>query len=489
MPLFNRLGLSWLVDNASRNKAKIKFAIRQGEVRLHRLMTRGHLSSEHYLVIASSCQQLVALYDELMTLMAAPDQRFTEEKDAFNPSVTVSESYLNLLKCRQQLLSPAAKSEEMIVLARVKRHYLDMVSLLAGSEQAIPAETGKPDHLPLLTLFDQIIKADSPADWLWAMTRFANTAGEKTAASGSLFLHLDDQQLIELDHRLALPEFRSLINSIFYYWINPGHLYDFSLHAEKMISVRNRFNTLYQFIVFFHQHLLQALRQRGIHSGHDFLFHGSELPEGITVEAEKKYQGLITEVIKDWRLTHWLEQEERLGQAKLSDIFRAYKYWFNPNRLIDAAMSLKASLASGFPVTQGNVLFNQQMKRLYQHLSTTDCLDLYGYFANKDSSYLMRTLDAACHGHEITDFPPLTLQERDTVFYVYSVLETIMEALREALDERGMTTVAYERQVGLKKVKPGRRNLQALRRVISLYAEPSPRINQRLEALFKEVEG
>ncbi|KTD45627.1 hypothetical protein Lrub_2424 [Legionella rubrilucens] len=488
MPLFNRLGLTWLVDNASRNKAKIKFTIRQGEVRLHRLMTRGHLSSERYLVIASSCQQLAALYDELMTLMAAPDRSFPEDREASNVSVTVSESYLHLLKCRQQLLSPATKSEEMIVLARVKRHYLDMVSLLAGRGQATPAEN-EPDHLPLLTLFDQITRADSPADWLWAMTRFANTAGEKSTVSGSLFLHLDDQQLIELDHRLALPEFRSLINSIFYYWINPGHLYDFSLHAEKMISVRNRFNTLYQFIVFFHQQLLQALRQRGIHSGHDFLFHGSELPEGITVEAEKKYQGLITEVIKDWRLTHWLEQEGRLGQAKLFDIFRAYKYWFNPNRLIDAAMSLKASLASGFPVTQGNVLFNQQMKQLYQQLSTTDCLDLYGYFANKDSSYLMRTLNAACQGQAINDIPPLTLQERDTVFYVYSVLETIMEALREALDERGMTTVPYERQVGLKKVKPGRRNLQALRRVISLYAEPSPRINPRLEALFKEVEG
>ncbi|KTD00039.1 hypothetical protein [Legionella erythra] len=488
MPLFNRLGLTWLVDNASRNKAKIKFAIRQAEVRLHRLMTRGHIPHERYPSIAACCQQLAALYDDLLTLTAARDMASPEENEPLHLSTTLSECYLHLLKYRQPLFVPTTNHEDRVMLARIKRHYLDMVTLLTRGEQASTPELAR-FELPLNDLFERIITADSPADWLWAMTRLANAAGEKSTALSGQFFDLDDQQLIDLDHRLARCEFRSLINSIFYYGINPDNLYDFSLHPEKMISVRNRLNTLYQFIVFFHQQLLQGLRQRGFHSGHDFLFHGSELPEGITVEAEKKYQGLITEVIKEWRLTHWFEQEELLGQAKLLDIFRAYKYWFNPNRLIDAAMSLKASLANGFPVTGQNVLFNQQMKRLYQQLSTTDCLDLYGYFANKDSSYLMRTLNAACHGQEIVDFPPLTLQERDTVFYVYSVLETLMDALREALDERGLTTVPYERQVGAKKVKPGRRNLQALRRLVSLYAEPALRLNHRLEALFKEVEG
>ena len=232
---------------------------------------------------------------------------------------------------------------------------------------------------------------------------------------------------------------------------------------------------------------MQNLCLRGINEFHDYLFHGEGLPQGVTINGEEKIRDLIISLIKDWRCS-MANCDDLAHKNKVFDLFHAYKFWFNPNRLIDTAMSLQRQLAEN-ETTENCKKFSQEMQLLYTQLTTTECLDLYGYFANKDTCYLMRTLTAVAEAQPVSTLPVLDLSEREIVAQVHNTLDCIMEALRDELLNRHITTASYARNKGTKFVKPGRRNLNAVTRIIELYcSHKSLAENHTIEQLFSEVE-
>lgn len=480
----NRFSFPWLVDNTCRNKALIKFDIRQLEAKLHSQLNRGGLSARNHEQILSLCSQLHIRYADFL-LIIAPDIDCPKSDYIVAKDEHFSQCYAQLCEHKKQVAQVILIKDEVSAVLGVWHYYKKLEMLLQrGIEIAIPRNQNELDEQ-----FKRMMLEKKPEAWLQVFINFANTVGENSIALTSQFAKLDDEQFTKFNELIASPEFVSLFNTILFYKINPCNLYDFSMHPEKMISVINRLTTLYHFIEFFQQSLLRGLMQRGINNGYDYLFHGDELPDGIIVEADEQYREVIIEAIKHWQVMHIIDSDESLCRGRLVEIFRAYKFWFNPNRLIDAVVSLEQDFSINLSGQDGHELFNQRMHLIYQQLSTTECLDLYGYFANKDSRYLMRSLQAASLGHQIVNFPMLKPAEQAKVRQIYTVLECVMNSLRRELECRSISTVPYERDFKAKVIRPGRRNLQALCRILSLYGDNSAEENQRLNALFKEVEG
>lgn len=482
----NGFCFSWFIDNASRNKASVKFEIKLLEARLYKIIGEKPLPYSKQQQVLTYCTALAEAYTELLKLIS-PSVQHTVIPHTLIYDENLTDCLEQVVAYKKQLLAVESIKEEIHIVFALRDYYKKIESLLQANESSLSKK--RISAYAYSAAFKDITLANTPHSWLHAMINYANGGADYIHALGSQLAQLSDDKLLYLNELIEREDFVLLINTIFFYKINPCSLYDISLHPEKIISVKNRLTILHQFIEFFQQNLLQSLRQRGITTGHDYLFHNDELPDGIIVEAEESYKSLITEAIKDCRLAQVFCPNESLAQGRLLDLVQAYKFRFNPNRLVDVALVLKNALNIGLSESNNDRHFKQQLRVLYHQLSTTECLDLYGYFSNKDTAYLMRTLQAAYLGYQVANVPLLNPVEQERVSEIYFILDNIMNVLREELEHRSITTNPYERQYPSKEVKPGRRNLQALRRILSLYAEKSIHENTRLNQLFQAIES
>lgn len=333
-----------------------------------------------------------------------------------------------------------------------------------------------------------MLAAQSPLQWFKVLTDYVNEVGEQMGQFTQQLSMLTNECILALHRQLLQKNNMALINTVFYYKTYPEQLYDEPLHPQKIISIKNRLAMLYQFIEYYQKNLFNLLSQRGMPATQDQLFHGEELPAGIFIEADEAYRLLIGEAVKEWRLVQFVVPDEASHTGRLLDVFRAYKFWFNPIRLIDAAMALKNSYLIASTSKQDDMMaFQRQLQIIYQQLSTTACLDLYGYFANKDSSYLMRSLNAVVNDQVVDGFPLLNHAEKQAVHRVHQSLECLMETLREELDSRMIATAPYDRHDAMV-MKPGRRNLQALYHIVALYQDQPIEENPLLQRLFEQLE-
>lgn len=336
-------------------------------------------------------------------------------------------------------------------------------------------------HLPL-SPFDhltEIAHANSLEIWLTNIIKFIQDSDENNLTIKNKITILNTETLIKIYNLFTNPDYVSLINSLFFYKLHPQHLFQYAVHPEKLISIKTRLTMLYFLIEIVHKTVLETLNHRGFSADKDYLFHGNEMPQGISIKSFQPFQELILIVMKEWRLITTGLNNETTMQNKFTDLFHAYKFWFNPNCLIDAVMILESK------TEEKNQFFTDQMLILYQTLSTTKCLDLYGCFSNKDSIYLMRLLRAAYMGKEISQFAPFLEHEKQAIKKVYLILNCVMNTLRIELKQRQVSTRPYQYRNLIKPVQPGRRNRQALIRIIELYCFVNRPKNLRLEQLFK----
>lgn len=280
-----------------------------------------------------------------------------------------------------------------------------------------------------------------------------------------------------------------MINAIFFYKLYPDKLFNELIHPEKLVSVRMRLGILHQFIELIQQQFGHLAKQNGLNSGVDYLFHGDELPQGILIEVNEEYRELIQSAVKNLKVKLTTENEALVTLDRLHDLGRAYKFWFNPNRLIDAIMVLQQRLVKIKQSPEADLItFHNEMVILYKQLTTTQCLDLYGYFANKDTRYLLYTLLTLVRGESVSWLQSITECERQAIALVFEALHCAMEALRTELQNRQVTTELYIYNVTRKKIEARRRNREAVFRIMAVYCSehiiPSPNV----EKLFNFIE-
>ena len=471
-----------LVEDIYQIRATIRYDIKLAETRLHQRLVLDPGGAANNQQATDCCVIILQLYVKLLAAFSGVSTGVAREWVMENDRAVC---YCKIQELKSRLCSAISLQQKVLAVHELIFYYENLVSLLSATqypEEICPAsKVSKALH--------ELLHAQSPENWLAAVVDFAKDTGHNTERHHAQLLQLSDKELLSLYDAFVQEDYVALINCLFFYKLYPERLYSQFIHPEKLLSVKIRLGMLHAFIEFVHHSAILILGQRGIHAEKDYLFHGDEIPQGIGVEEEHKFQEMIAMAVKNWRLTQLFYPDEVKASDKINEIARAYKFWFNPDRLIDAVMSFRTELTgSNAYNAEDDSYFASQMHLLYQPVSTSQCIDLYGYFSNKDSCYLMRTLEASFEGEEIAALPVLTVSEKMAIRQVYMNLDCVMNALRDELQHRHISTAPYPRSHHSKEVLPGRRNLQAVRRILDIYLDKQIERNLVLEKLFSEIE-
>ncbi|KTD08080.1 hypothetical protein [Legionella jamestowniensis] len=474
----------WLVNDFYRTKALIKYTIKHIENRLQKAMGDGKNTRMRIADAAQCCSELALRYEELLNLLKPTGSQEPNVPSSLSEN-SPSRCYITIQTLKQQFNSSMTLSDEIRMVRKLKFYY----QLLQEQLNRMQPQSLEYIQRSLTGQLKILIESQSCAEWLHATVAFANDSGENILSALALLAKLDDTEILQLASLFKRPEIIFTINNLFFYKSNPHQLFKQALHPEKLLSVKARLSMLHQFIESMHQTIMQSLKQRGLGELHDYLLHGDDLPQGITVAIEEEIHKLIITALKEWRLPNIILSDELVAKNKLNNLFRAYKFWFNPNRLIDTVMALQQQSGHNCDTSDDCMKFSAYVQELFQQLSTTECLDLYGYFSNKDSCYLMRSLVAVLEDQKIAALPLATQVQKEAIGRVFHTLDCTMEALRQELLNRHINTAPYSRSSTHKPLKPGRRNLEAISRIMALYANPPVLENKTLEQLFQEVGG
>ena len=461
--------ISWLVSDCVRAKALIQDKLYSLKNKLRLYLDEANGLTVHADKIIALCGTLADTYQEYLHLL---DNKI-ETAAPVAPLGSYRAEHFNLILNLEQTCS------QMIVLEERTRLIREIISLYRVIK---PANTPKPtnEHSELLK---QIFCAYDLESWLSGLIDFW---GQFELTSALFHDWSIAQQQMAVDF-FSETKFVALVNAIFFYKLNPDKLFAQVTHPDKLISVRARLGVLHYCIESLQQQLTYLAAYNNLNSGIDQLFHGDELPQGVMIDADEEHRKVILSAIKKLTMKVRLPPTQQAPFERISDLFRAYKFWFNPNRLIDVVMLLQQSLVSP-TVKNKELLFQQAMVLLFARLPTTECMDLYGYFTNKDSSYFLYTFFAITQNNSFDWLPQLTEEEHTTVGDVFQAVCTVMEALRIELKNRQVTTAPYV--YNLKKQNPyiGHRNRDAVFRAIAIYSRQTATHSDAIEQLFQLIE-
>jgi hypothetical protein len=327
-------------------------------------------------------------------------------------------------------------------------------------------------------------------DWLASVVNFLNQFDGQTFEFPALFHQWTAEERQFALRHASSPELVHCINAIFFYKLYPDKLFDELIHPEKLVSVRMRLGVLHLFMEEIQNQLVHFALPHGLKPELDYLFHGDNLPQGIMIEVDEAVRCLIRTAVTHLKVKFTPENETEVALDRLHDLGRAYKYWFNPNRLIDAAMVLKQHLVKDKTIEKNDFqVFQMEMVNLYGQFTTSECLDLYGYFSNKDSCYLLHTLRIIIEGSSFDWLHKLNKDENNAITTVLQALQCVFEALRVELKNRNISTESYSTNASKKFMHVGKRNREAVHRIIAIYAEESVSSNGGIEKLFNLIEG
>lgn len=484
----NTPGLShWFLTDDYRAKAQLKYELKHLESRLHKYLDV-HSEQEYcHEEINTLCAHLAQRYLDYLKLVDPGTEFIVHSTNDETKTINVLEQTSIISQLKQRLAKIADQEEEARLIAEIASlyhqctHSTGTSSTLASSK---PIESsGCCDELKQLFHYTNLKL------WLSSVVVYWNHSTHQDAELSVIFRdwHHDELQLA-LDF-FSEPQLVNLVNAIFFYKLYPDQLFNELIHPEKLVSVRMRLGFLHEFIELLQQQLYRVSLQQGLKSGVDLLFHGEDLPQGILIEVDDDYREIIQLAVKNLKVKFTPENEEQVTSERLHDLGRAYKFWFNPNRLIDAVMVLQQRLVKDSVSDEDKfALFHQEMLILYRQLTTTECLDLYGYFANKDSRYLLYTLFTIIQDKSLDWLPPLNKSEKNAVAGVFHALQCVMEALRVELKNRHVTTEPYVYDLEKQYVQARRRNRDAVFRLIAIYGREPITISDSVEKLFGDIE-
>lgn len=471
----------FMVTDNSRAKAQLKYQLRLLEVQFKALITSSRGKS-HGTELSSLCEQLALGYMDYLKLINESDISITELAHNQSPNQE-PEQYHLILNTQQQLANSIAREEKarfVMQLATLYYHFKRIDADFSPIQDT--------NDFSLIKKLNYFLQQNVIDKWLFALVDFWNHYEATIPNLANLFSHVSVSVKQTAMHFFSNDQLVSLINAIFFYKLYPDKLFSELIHPEKLVSIRTRLGLIHHFIELIQQHLYYFAHPDELKSEIDYLFHGEDLPQGINIAVQDDCREIIQNAVKLVHVKSTPENEHKVTLERLHDLARAYKFWFNPNRLIDAVMVLQQRLVKPSSVPN-EMTFQQEMIVLYQQLTTNECLDLYGYFTNNDTRYLIYTLYSIIKGHPLEWLPSLNEVEKRTIEYVFDALKVVMESLRLELKNRQINTEPYIYDLEKNHVHPGKRNRDAVFRILVIYGGDIKLSHNNLDELFQFLES
>lgn len=301
---------------------------------------------------------------------------------------------------------------------------------------------------------------------------------------------LSNEALKDLARSFNCKERAAIVNSVFYFKLYPAELLNPGYSAPQLLMTKKLLEDLHDNAKRLFRAVKHSAAERCQLRIFDYIFQGLELPEGMRFVARADHAHSIKKVLSDYPIKVPADTAV-IVQNPMHALLRAYKFWFNPNRLIDAMMGMWNS--STAPANERKTplrLFSCSLQRYYQALSTSECIDLFGYFSNKSSQYFYRCLQAAIDNSAPEALPPCSAQDKKIIRLIATLFLTLVQQLQKELQARNISTDALVINSARKpRFLPGKRNRRAIEHIIARYSTIEHRPNQTLEALFNTIEG
>ena len=472
--------INCLVTDKDRQKALIKYELNYLKCRLRWHLQHASKSKYYSAEVILLCASLTNKYSDYLRL-------FDEQIIPLEHKSTVT--VLDWTECFKQISDLEMKLAQAVMLDEVVLLLVEIISyykLIKRAAALAPVKRVNEHALQLRELFQE----PQPHLWLERLVTFGNSHDVSRIELAVLFRDFTLKLQQAALSFFSDPEFVNLVNALFFYKFHPDKLFDIPLHPEKLISVRVRLGVLHCRIELMQQQLYDTVLQNGLMSGVDYYLHGNELPPGVSIEIDGHHKVMIQSAIKKIKLTLSSANEQRQSIEYLKELKEAYKFWFNPTHLIDTLMVLHQKCVSASISNESSVtIFQQHLAILYTQLTTTECLDLYGYFSNNDTRYLLYTFSAITQGMSFEWLPPISIEEQTAIETVFQTLDCLMETLRLVLRKRHIITAPYAYDMKKQEVHIGHRNRDAVLRVITIYGGRCINANDKLEELFSALEA
>lgn len=462
--------LTWLKQEGNSHLAEIMHAIRKTESQLHVatgkiISIHGRDQHKHY------CQQLITYYNQLKN---KNNDKLSNEN--FIAETLLVDCYHKIRQLQDKLCVVHIQKSRQDIVNRLVFYYENYIDLLSAS----PTNPQVYEQKPL----QELLSVKNTKEWLWALWKINHWLDKKNQSVACFFSATSEVHLISLYQQFTKSEFIELCHAIYIYQTRIGDLIECT-NFENVIKSQQILAKLYQFIETLYQLIVQRLHSYGFGAGQDYLIHGNLLPLEVNVQVNLPTTRMLREFLQAVDLS--MERID-LPILFIEDILLCYKYWFKPKRLIDLCVSLYYHLTGQRFLNKEIADFSNALSIVFGQISTTLGLELYGYFSNKDTKYLLRTLYAASVGNNILGFSAISSAEKELFARIYSLLQAFITGLIAELSNRHLviSPIDFDKK---KAVVPGKRNLMVLQHILNLYKHEQGYRNEKLEGAFQLMEN
>lgn len=460
----------WLSDPRNQHIAKLVWEIKDCEAQINLMLTPNPEQNINQ-TLANQLEYCISLYQKLTHFYPPVETRPTTD---FNQGHKITDTIQHWQQHSHQFRQSTNGDDK----ARHIAISIDCLKQLMMLQQQSCPSLCTPNNDYHLS-FDQLSK------WFLNFIDLVRHQNDDPSWANDFFQKLGTNTFQETYRILTHADTAHFMFHIYYYKLFPNQLLFHSGHPDFLISLDKRLSFLYQKIEQFIQTFTEYSKSMNLTTPKDFLCHGNQLPKGITLRSKEAYRQLIIEGLK--KLNRKVTITEQAPTAEIIDtIFRAYQFWFNPSRLLDAVFMLCKQINLSFEQPNESALFNH-MVNSFKTLETEACIYLYGYFGNNDTKYLLRILHYIKLGGNLAKLPVITDKQRQLIDFLYHALTQVIDALSEALNHKQIPCDPISVSQSSKPPSPSKRNLQAILHVIATYTDTkfSP---SSLESLFAELE-
>ncbi|MDI1352990.1 MAG: hypothetical protein PSV35_09560 [bacterium] len=475
----------WLVLDGYSIKAHCKYQIKVLEAQLSYAINELPEYSDCPELIKKQCKILADNY-QLYLKRSTSKLTLEREESLTTPSANWREHYQLIINCKKQLRAPLSLDDEAKLLAKIATRYYLI------SEHSVVTNSAEQSNLLYTAAFQQINNLFREVDlqsWLRLLIEFWNQFYSQNIELALIFHHWQLEQLQNALDFYATTPLIHLTNALFFYKLYPEQLFTEVIPPEKLISVRIRTGLLHQYIEKLQQQLYSTAVQYGLKPKIDFIVHGEELPQGVSIKVSAALKKIIQSAVPYVLIQPIIDNETQQMLARLRDVVKAYQFGFNPILLIDAIIYLQHNLVKGAPHkdTQ-NITFHSKMVTLFAEFSTSDCLNLYRCFSNNDSINLLQNLYGLLDMNSVEWLPLWSERQKKLIERLINSLISVMAALCSTLNNRDLLTqrFVYERGAAAEPITAS--NKAAVLRMFTIYDLEFRAPNDSLEQLFLELE-
>lgn len=296
------------------------------------------------------------------------------------------------------------------------------------------------------------------------------------------------EAILEIYQNINSKQTIQFINALFMTKISPTEtsiLSDINIDEVNIMQVADIIHCWFEYL-----YDSLRLRQAKDKTYQDRLLHGDSLVAGAKINFDLKIEKTVRSVVeKAYLLKVGLNIEKEEEDYHYSELKRAFKFWFNPNRFLDAYMSIEQKFFGAFRQSHQVEPILAYWQAIYASKRTHNLLKLYRCFCGKEVNNLLYLISELSSGKSFSWLA--NVADEPSVFFmrINRLIKHSMKTLSNELRSRDIFTEEYPYLCADFNVDVSIDTKNSLQRMINIY---KPLLEHQpeqidIDAMFDEI--